>query len=85
MPFITSFERLAKEEGREEGRDQGEQEGRQAGLKRGIQTALELKFGSAGLGLMPEINRLSDVQTLEQILDQIKTVNTPDELRAYWN
>src|SRR5688572_17622656 len=32
MPYVTSVERLAKEEGRDEGRE----EGRESGLKRGI-------------------------------------------------
>ena len=36
MPYVTSFERLAKEEGLEEGLRKGREEGKQEGRQEGI-------------------------------------------------
>ena len=62
MPFVTSIERFAREEGlvkgRQEGREQGREEGREEGLSRGqmlalkesIQDLLEARFGVTPAG-----------------------------------
>jgi hypothetical protein len=49
MPYITSVERLAREEWREEGREEGEIRG----LQDGIELALELKLAADGQALVP--------------------------------
>jgi hypothetical protein len=85
MPFVTSFERLAREEGIDEGREErrkeGRKEGREEGLKHGIRIALALKFGEAGAQLQQEVEACEDVPTLERILDAIPAV---EALRTLW-
>ena len=61
-----------------------EQRGEKKGLLSGISTGLELKFGTEGLQLMPEIEALDSLETLEAILKGIKTVKTLDELRQVY-
>ncbi|HZU36343.1 MAG TPA: hypothetical protein VFA18_10570 [Gemmataceae bacterium] len=84
MPYISSIERIGREEGRQEGRLEGRQEGRTEGLLRGIETALALRFGEAGVRLLPEVRLLHDPDRLEAILTQIPTVATPEDLRRLW-
>jgi hypothetical protein len=68
MPFMTTPERL--------------------GYRRGLFTLagpyLELKFGEAGLALLPEINEIQDMEKLEQVLEAMKTAASPEELRRVW-
>jgi len=68
MPYITSVERS----------------GIRQGLLKGISLGLELKFGSEGNSLKPEISRILDVNLLEAILEGLKTTNTLDELRQIY-
>src|SRR5262249_14686570 len=42
MPYVTPFERLAREEGRAEGQTQGRAEGRAEGLREGLLEGIEL-------------------------------------------
>ena len=72
MPYVTSFERFAKEEGREEGREEG--------LKEGIRTVLALRFGAEGLQLMPQIDGLTDVRLLQSILERAGHVAAAEQL-----
>lgn len=76
MPYVTSIEQLAKEEGR--------QEGREAALKRGIRAVLRARFGEAGLHLMPEIEAVHDCSLLDLVLDRAEQVATPEDLRECW-
>jgi predicted transposase YdaD len=88
MPYMTSVERIGFEKGLQEGRIAGEEQGRAEGSKHGLllglETALALRFGEAGLQLLPEIRALDDPAMLEKILAQIRTVATVDELRRLW-
>jgi hypothetical protein len=100
MPYVTSIERLAKEEGRkqgwqegreegrevgrEEGREEGRKRGREEGLKRGIRTMLGSRFGEEGLRLMDEIDAIHDGDLLDTILEQAGRVGSPEQLRACW-
>ncbi|MEP0850136.1 hypothetical protein NC991_06945 [Funiculus sociatus GB1-A4] len=61
---------------------EGQQLGMQQGMLSGIELALELKFGTEGLQLMPEISNIQDVERLKAIAQAIKTVNSLDELRS---
>jgi hypothetical protein len=69
MPYMTSFERIARTEE----------------LLAGIELGLELKFGAEGLQLMPEINELTDVEVLRAVRQAIKTTARPDDLRKVWS
>ena len=72
MPYITSGERI------------GIQKGLQQGLLSGIKVLLEVKFGSDGLTILPEIAQIGEVDVLETILTSINTVNTIEELRQVY-
>jgi hypothetical protein len=68
MPYVTSIERS----------------GITKGLLIGIEDLLDLRFGAAGLALLPEIRAIQDIETLTAVSKAIKKVSTPDELRAIW-
>jgi len=72
MTYITTAERIGMEQGRREG------------LLDGIALALEIKFGQAGVDLMPEIRQLEDLTTIQAIYERIKTAAIPDEVRAVY-
>lgn len=76
MPYITSIERLAKEEGLEQGLEQG--------LKRGIGAVLRVRFGEVGNRILLEIEPVNDCSLLETILEQAGVVASPEELRILW-
>lgn len=60
---------------------EGEQRGRREEMLSGIELALEIKFGTEGLQLMPEISHISDLDRLKAIQQGIKSMNTLNELR----
>ena len=68
MPYVLSIERV----------------GRQAGLREGIETALKIRFGEAGLQLMPEIRTIYDENQLRAILRILETAASPEEVRRLW-
>ncbi|MBG1269595.1 hypothetical protein F8S12_26045 [Nostoc sp. WHI] len=67
MSYISSVERRAIEKGIEEGKIEG--------LIESLEVCLELKFGSEGLTILPEIAQIQNVEILRAILTSIKTVN----------
>jgi len=76
--------RLGREEGVQQGIQQGVQQGIREGLLAGIELGLELKFGSAGLFLLPEIYKIEDVDVLRAIHEGLKVVTTVEELRPIY-
>ncbi|MBW4586257.1 MAG: hypothetical protein KME33_13805 [Aetokthonos hydrillicola CCALA 1050] len=68
MQYVTSFERS----------------GIRLGVLEGIGTSLDIKFGSDGLSLLPEISQIEDIEQLRKILALIKTVSTVSELRQIY-
>ncbi|GAB4195321.1 MAG: hypothetical protein Fur006_41600 [Coleofasciculaceae cyanobacterium] len=64
---------------------QGQQQGLQQGLLLGIALGLELKFGTEGLQLLPEIREIENVELLEAISQAIKTVDTLEALRQIYS
>jgi hypothetical protein len=72
MPFMTTPERLSLEKGRLEY------------ALRGIELGLKLKFGAAGLQLMPEIRSLGDLAKLDAVFQAIETAASPEEVRRVW-
>ena len=69
------------QQGLQEAEQRGEQRGLRQGLLSGIRLALKLKFGMAGVVLIPEIAKIENVDVLHTILDGIGLAATPDELR----
>lgn len=68
-------------EGEQRGEERGRQEGRREEILSGIELALEIKFGTQGLQMMPEISQIADLDRLKAIQQGIKSVNTLDELQ----
>lgn len=60
------------------------QEGEKRGLLSGIELGLQLKFGSEGLQLMPEISQITDLDTLRAIREGLLTKNTIEEIRQIY-
>ena len=65
-----------------EGEAPGEARGRREGIISGIELDLEIKFGSEGLQLMPQISQITDLEQLKVIQRGVKTVNSLEELRG---
>lgn len=72
MRYITSIERRA------------EKRGFRQGLLEGIELCLQVKFGSEGLLVLPEVSQIEDIEVLKAILDSIKRVTDPQELRLVY-
>lgn len=72
----------------EESEKRGEARGRQIGLREGllltIEMALKLRFGEAGLALMPEIRQIEDINLLERLCDVVETVESPQAFRRVY-
>jgi hypothetical protein len=84
MPYITSVERIGREDGRQEGLQVGREEGMREGLLAGIELALRIKFGSAGHEIVSEIRQITDLATIRAIYDQIETASTIDDVRRVY-
>ncbi|MGB7415392.1 MAG: hypothetical protein WA902_14390 [Thermosynechococcaceae cyanobacterium] len=66
IPYVTSIERRAIKQG----------------LIEGIELGLELKFGSKGLELLPEISKIENIDTLKSVREALKQVSSTAELRS---
>ena len=75
-------------EGFEKGIQQGMQQGMKQGMRQGLLTAiklgLDLKFGTAGLKIYPEIKKIDDIDMLETLSEAIKLVKNIDEFRSLY-
>ena len=60
MPFITPTEQMWLDDGR------------LRGLYEGVEAVLDLRFGTAGVDLMPRVRRVTEAEALAQILTQIR-------------
>jgi predicted transposase YdaD len=78
MPYVTSVERLAREEGRQEGR----QEGLAEGLQKGILALLKSKFPTAVTKFARRIRSVRDVERLEALMQAVTEAETLDEALA---
>ncbi len=60
----------------EKWRKEGEMRGEIRGLLNGIETGLELKFGTKGLQILPEIRKIQDLNVLMAINKGLRRTNT---------
>jgi predicted transposase YdaD len=63
MRYVTSIERIAREEGRKEGREEGRKEGREEGATYVLLRLLEHRFGELPEAVAAHVQRLSLAQT----------------------
>lgn len=74
MPYVTYPERVGLEQGLAQGVAQG--------MLDSIATVLEVKFGDAGLALLPEIRQITGPEQLKAILARCVTAASLDDVRA---
>lgn len=87
MPYVTSIERLAREEGlkegREQGREQGQKEGEEQGLRQGILEAielgLELRFGKERFEVLARVKEITAHDRLRKLKEAIPEVQSLEE------
>ena len=76
MPYITSAERI--------GREEGLQEGLRQGLLDGIALALKIKFGVDSAEILPEIQALTSLDVIRAVYVQLETAQTLDDVRRIY-
>jgi flagellar biosynthesis/type III secretory pathway protein FliH len=81
---IQQGKQLGLQEGKQLGLQEGKQLGERKGLLEGIELGLELKFGSEGLRLMPEIYQIEEVDMLRTVHEGLKVVETVEALRRLY-
>lgn len=64
--------------------DQWLKHGWREGMLEGIELALDIKFGMAGLSLLPELREIKDPGRLDAVKRVLKTARTPDEVRQVY-
>jgi hypothetical protein len=87
MPYVTSVERLGRQQGREEGREEGREAGREEGREEGRQQGealvllrlITLKFGPPSLAVREQI-ATADAETLLRWSERILAAQTLDEV-----
>lgn len=90
MPLLSPTEELFREEaeaaavarGLARGVAQGVAQGMAQGMAQGIEAVLDLRFGAAGLALVPRVRQITDATVLEQLLHTSKTAPDLDAFRA---
>jgi hypothetical protein len=88
MPYVTSTERIAREEGVMQGITQGITEGMMRGINRGqlenareaVLDILEVRFGKLAAAMQEKINSCGDLRKLKKVLRQAVLIGSPDEL-----
>jgi hypothetical protein len=80
MPYVTSIERRARQEGLREGIRQGQQEGMLQGVRDLLQQTLQVRFGPPPALLLRKIEQCQDVAALRALHQQVLTVSSIAEL-----
>ena len=76
MPYVTSIERL----GRQEGRQEGLQEGQQLAAREAVAEILRTRFAAVKPAILDALNRLDDLGMLRNLLHRAIIVERPEEL-----
>jgi hypothetical protein len=82
MPYVTSFERLAREEGKAEGKVEGKAEGLREGLLEAIDLGLELRFSKEALRILPRVRDIADLDRLRELKAALTRVATVAEFES---
>lgn len=98
MPYITSVEKLAKEEGIEKGMEKGMGKGMEKGIAKGMEAgraegqargfaeglalAIEIKFGSEARQVVADVYVLRDLAILRAVQDGLRNGASLDALRG---
>jgi len=85
MRYITSVERIGREDGLRQGLRQGREEGKREGLLEAIEMGLSLKFGAEGEQLLPAIRLTENSERLEKIKNAVRTAENPAVVKALLN
>lgn len=80
-PWYQEIEQRGIRIGEERGLRMGEERGRREEILSNIEMSLEVKFGSDGLELISQIDQISDLERLKEILRSIVVANTIEELQ----
>ena len=81
MPYITSIERLGREEGLQEGIQIRLDQGLRRGLLDGIELSLRAKFGATSQDALLEIRQLTDLTIIQAVIAKVETSRTIEEVR----
>jgi len=85
MPTIAEqWIQEGERRGMQRGREEGERRGLERGRLDGLALALELRFGEPGLRLLPEIEQRADAGTLQALMEALRRVTSPEELRQVY-
>ena len=85
MAYITTAERMGIKKGIEIGIQQGIQQGILQGLREAIELGLKLRFGVEGLKLLPEIEKIKEVERLKVIKEAIEVAKNIEDIRAVYS
>jgi hypothetical protein len=80
MPYVTSFERLAKQEGVELGRQEGIEHGVLQGVRDSLLQTIEVRFGQIPEELRASVNACMSTETLSSFHRQALLAKSIDEL-----
>ena len=88
MPYVTSIERRARQEGYQQGIQEAFQEGFQLGFQQGmlqgvrdlLQQTLQVRFGPPPALLLQKIEQCQDVAALRALHEQALTASSIAEL-----
>ncbi|MBM4091628.1 MAG: hypothetical protein FJ276_19700 [Planctomycetes bacterium] len=81
MPYLSTYELKAKEEGRQEGHQEGREEGMRQGIVDAVRQALEVRFGRVPQTLLESIQRCESADQLRAFHKQVLTVGSLDDLQ----